>query len=454
MSDKLNIVFVSLAQNQSRFFHAVGTVLERAGYGIFHVCFHEGAVRDLRAAGCAVFNPYEYQPADPDAVRFEDFAIANPALLLGHEKAAYELVDTAALVRKFKGHLAALGAIVDELVPRSRPLCMVQELGGFTSVLAAYYAASRRGVDNWFIEPSFFRGRIFFTPNSFAAPPVPAVGGEPAAAVTKILDGIVDSRAVVIPTKDRLHHRGASKKLLDPKNFRRLVEKLVAKHVRGEQEEFQHIGGHVARHLRMFFNSRRLARHYCQLPIAERFIYYPLHVPADFALTIRSPEYLDQYSLIDYLCRVAPLGYRVVIKEHPALVGAVSPARIGELCASHDNFMVLSPALNNHEVLAAADAVVTVNSKSGAEALLHGTPVVVLGDAIYRQCTQVQRIDALSELQSALLRALEPSAVYDRAAVLPFFQALWDMSHCGELYDSSTGNVGQFAASLAACLGD
>ncbi len=452
MTDQLDIVFVSLARNQSRFFQVVGEALARAGHGIFHVCFHEGAVRDLRTAGCTVFNPFERQPANADEIHFEDFAIPSPALLLGHEKAAYELTDTAALARKFKGHLGAMGSIIDELAGRGRPLCLVQELGGFTSVLAAYYAARRRGIDNWFIEPSFFRGRLFFTPNTFEAPRMPIVSDGASAEVRRIIKSIVDSCAVVIPSKDRLHYRGASKKLLDPKNIRRLVEKLAAKHLRGEQEEFQHIGGHVSRHLRMFANSRNLSRHYQAMPASERFIYYPLHVPADFALTVRSPEYLDQYALIDYLCRVAPLGYRVVIKEHPALVGAVSPARIGDLLARHDNFKVLSPALNNHEVLAGADVVVTVNSKSGAEALLHGTPVVVLGNAFYEDCPLVQRVAGLAGLQDALSRALNPAATYDSEASLAFFQAVWDASCPGELYDLTSANVDLFANSLGRCL--
>ncbi|MEY2632976.1 MAG: hypothetical protein RIR00_1630 [Pseudomonadota bacterium] len=452
MTDQSDIVFVSLAGNQSRFFQVVGESLARAGHGIFHVCFHEGAVRDLRAAGCTVFNPFERQPANANEIRFEDFGIPSPALLLGHEKAAYELTDTASLARKFKGHLAAMGSIIDELAGCGRPLCLVQELGGFTSVLAAYYAARRRGIDNWFIEPSFFRGRLFFTPNTFAAPKVPKAVKEASAEVRKIICGIVDSRTVVIPAKDRLHYRGASKKLLDPKNFRRLAEKLAAKHLRGEQEEFQYIGGHVSRHLRMFANSRKLSRHYQAMPASERFIYYPLHVPADFALTVRSPEYLDQYALIDYLCRVAPLGYRVVIKEHPAMVGAVSPERIGDLLARHDNFRVLSPALNNHDVLAAADAVVTVNSKSGAEALLHGTPVVVLGNAFYEDCPLVQRVAGLTGLHDALSRALDPAVAYDSEASLAFFQAVWDSSCPGELYDLTSTNVDLFADSLGRCL--
>lgn len=452
MTSKLNIVFISLAQNQSRFFEMVGRSMAKAGFGVVHVCFHEGAVRELREHGCEAFNPYEYQVESAGRVHFGDYDIPNAALLLGHEKAAYELSDTKALELKFKGHLAAMDAILHGLLERSGRWCVVQELGGFTSVLAAYYAARRRGIDNWFIEPSFFRGRLFFTPNTFEAPRIPIVSDGASAEVRRIIKSIVDSRAVVIPSKDRLHYRGASKKLLDPKNIRRLVEKLAAKHLRGEQEEFQHIGGHVSRHLRMFANSRNLSRHYQAMPASERFIYYPLHVPADFALTVRSPEYLDQYALIDYLCRVAPLGYRVVIKEHPALVGAVSPARIGDLLARHDNFRVLSPALNNHEVLAGADVVVTVNSKSGAEALLHGTPVVVLGNAFYEDCPLVQRVAGLAGLQDALSRALDPAATYDSEAALAFFQAVWDASFPGELYDLTSANVDLFANSLGRCL--
>ncbi|NBT76239.1 MAG: capsule biosynthesis protein [Betaproteobacteria bacterium] len=452
MTDKLNVVFVSLAQNQSRFFEMVGKSLAQAGHGIVHVCFHEGAVRELRGHGCEALNPYEYQVGSTDQVHFDDYGIHNPALLLGHEKAAYELSETKALERKFKGHLTAMDTILRGLLERGGRWCVVQELGGFTSVLAAYFAARRHSLDNWFIEPSFFRGRLFFTPNTFSAPIVTTSYVSASDEVRATLEQIVKSQSVVVPAKDRLHYRKASKKLLDFKNYRRLLEKSVSKYVHGEKEEFEHIGGHVARHLRMYINSRRNARYYSDEMGGQSFIYYPLHVPADFALTIRSPEYLDQYSLIDYLCRVAPLGYRVVIKEHPALVGAVSPARIGDLLARHDNLMVLSPALNNHEVLAAADAVVTVNSKSGAEALLHGTPVVVLGNAFYEDCPLVQRVAGLAGLQDALARALDPATAYDSEAALAFFQAVWDASCPGELYDLTSANVELFAHSLGSCI--
>ena len=452
MTGKLNIVFVSLAQNQSRFFEMVGKSMAQAGYGIVHVCFHEGAVEELREHGCEAFNPYEYQAASKDQVHFDEYSIHNPALLLGHEKAAYELSDTKALELKFKRHLATMDTILRGLSERGGRWCVVQELGGFTSVLAAYFAARRLSLDNWFIEPSFFRGRLFFTANSFSAPVVTTLEVSASDEVRVTLEHVLKNKSVAVPAKDRLHYRGAGKKLLDFNNYRRLFEKAVSKYVRGEQEEFEHIGGHVARHLRMFVNSRKNSRYYSDETGSQPFIYYPLHVPADFALTIRSPEYLDQYSLIDYLCLVAPLGYRVVIKEHPALIGAIRSHRIHELFDRHDNLTMLSPSVNSHRVLATAAVVVTVNSKTGAEALLHGKPLIVLGNAFYETCPLVHRVRALADLQVAMTQALRPATNYGFDHVLPFFQSVWDASHPGELYDTSSENVITFSRSLSGLL--
>ena len=445
MNENRNVLFVSLAANQSRFFLAVGKQLEASGHGVAHVCFHEGAAEEIRRAGGRAFNPFDYQPASPDEVDFDDFGVESPSLLIGHEKAAYELRDTAALVRKFKGHLAAMGRIVDEWRSEGGSPVMVQELGGFTSVLAAYYAARRRGIDNWFIEPSFFRGRVFFTPNTFAAPRISPGNGPVSRQVRESLASIRATQAVVIPSKDRLHYRGAGRKLTDPRNVRRLVDKLVAKHVRGQREEFEHIGGHVSRHLRMFLNSRRLAPHYRPLPADGPLLYYPLHVPADFALTVRSPEYLDQFTTIDFLCRCAPLGWRVAIKEHPALIGAIGSDRTEELLRRHDNLVLLSPAVNNHRVLARAAAVVTVNSKAGAEALLYRKRVFALGDSFYKDSPLVTRVRALADLPALLA---SPQREISEEGVERFFQDVWDCSHPGELYDLSPDNLVTFAESL------
>lgn len=441
------IVFVSLAGNQSAFFAALEPFVRDAGMDAVHVCFHEGSAKELKNAGHRVFNPFDLS-REGDPPSFEDYRIANPALLIAHEKAAYEISDTQALLLKFRRHLAAMEKVFATLIGEGRNIVVVQELGGFTSVLAAYFVAQRHGVPNYFIEPSFFKGRFFLTRDSFGAPRIQRSAESAGEEVRSVLARIRDSQTVVIPVKDALHYRGARHKLTDPKNWRRLVEKLVQKYVLKQQEEFQHIGGHVRRHVRMTMNAAKLRKFYAEIPAASPFIYYPLHVPADFALTIRSPEYLDQLSLIDFLCRVAPIGRKVVIKEHPALIGALPAGRMSELLRRHDNLVLLSPGINNHVVLRQAEAVVTVNSKAGAEALLYQRPVIALGDSFYRDSGLVTVVDALKDLPTRLYSKM----LIQEEDVNRFLQDVWSASVPGELYDLREANVAEFAGSLLGVL--
>jgi hypothetical protein len=441
------IVFVSLASNQSSFFAALEPHMRAAGFDVAHVCFHEPSADALRKAGHRVFNPFELSRTT-DLPKLTNYGIANSTLLVGHEKAAYEIRDTDEILLKFRRHLAAMEAVFETLIAEGRHLVLVQELGGFTSVLAGYFVAQRNKVSNYFIEPSFFKGRFFLTRNSFSAPLIPRSAQEVSEKVHGVLKQIRDSQTVVIPTKDALHYRGAVHKLLDTKNWRRLIEKLVQKYVLKKEEEFHHIGGHVRRHIRMTINAAKLRKFYTSIPLEAPFVYYPLHVPADFALTIRSPEYLDQLSLIDFLCRIAPEGRKVVIKEHPALIGGLPATRIAALVDRHDNLVLLSPGINNHEVMRRAETVVTVNSKAGAEALLYRRPVVALGDSFYRDSGLVTVVNSLRELPASLNRSVLPV----EEDVNHFLQDVWSASVAGELYDTRDANVAQFATSLQGIL--
>lgn len=445
------IAFVSLAMNQATFFHALGVAMARAGWRVVHVCFHEGSHGWLTAQGVESYSAFATEPVP---VRFAEYDLPSLNLLFNHERAAYEQTDSRALAAKFERHLGAMRALMDRFVATAQgPVHVVQELGGFLSVLAAFYEARRRGIPNLFIEPSFYRGRVFLTHDTLAAPQVAGPSGRPVSAeVSTYLDETLSRQSLVIPLKDRLHYRNPVAKLVDPHNIRRLAEKLVDKYVLRRQEEFQHIGGHVSRHVRMYLNNRRLRGSYRPVPTDAPFVYYPLHVPADVALTLRAPEHLDQVTLLDYLAAVVPWPCKVAVKEHPALVGAVAAGRMKALLATRDNVVLLNPGLNNYEVMRAAAAIVTVNSKSGAEALLLGKPVVVLGDAFYRPSSLVHAVARPADLPPLLGRLVASPPVLDGSAVRGYFQDVWDASSPGELYDVSPENVARFRDSLEQAL--
>jgi capsule polysaccharide export protein KpsC/LpsZ len=167
------------------------------------------------------------------------------------------------------------------------------------------------------------------------------------------------------------------------------------------------------------------------------------------ALTLRTPHLLDQLALIDYLCRSVPDPHLVVIKEHPAMVGAVDSGRVKVLLKKYDNLRILPPGTNNYEVIAQAQAVISINSKSGAEAALLGKRVLVLGDAFYKNSslvTYIERIENLSKELEILLN--NPSRNSADQKISNYFAAVWRSSLPGELYVSDDQNIEVFVNSL------
>ncbi|MGH2372394.1 MAG: hypothetical protein ACRDIC_02795, partial [bacterium] len=338
------LVFVPLAGNQARFYLSVARHLRGRGYQAAFLSFHQPSLALLRDEGFEaidMFGPSGDRAASmtPDdvAVLAQRYGMGNVSPLISHEKAAYEITDTGYLLRKLARSTLAIDDALEALATRLGPLQVVQELGGFLAVLAAFYVARRRGLDVVHVEPSFYRGRVLFVRNTLSALSIEGVGRRSITPeVRTYLDETVRERRIVIPSKDTHHYRSPWRKVLSPYNVRRFFQKSVEKHVLAQREEFSYLRTQAVRHVRSALTERRLRRHYRDLEAAGRFVYYPLHVAADVALTIRAPEYLDQYALLDYLARTVPITHRLAIKEHPAMVGGVDYGRVADLLRRHD----------------------------------------------------------------------------------------------------------------------
>lgn len=453
------LLITTLAEYQTVFWAAVGQELRARGRTVAFLSFDDRSTELLQAQGFDTWaaDAAERAPATDDAsfaAALARYGIDGANYWFAHERVTFALRDSTELRRKLLAWLALADRACTALLARGRPVAMVQELGGFLSVIGSYFAARRLGIDNWFLEPAFFRGRLFFLRNRFAAPSIPArLPQAVSPEVREYLAATLASGAIVVPQKDRHQYTTAWRKIVNLKNGRRLVRKLLDKYVHGKRQEFGYIGRYVAVHARMLWSSLRLRSHYTPLSGLGPFVYYPLHVPGDMALTLRSPHCLDQLALIDYLARSVPHTHRLAIKEHPAMIGAIDAGRVLELLRRHDNLALLPPSTNNYTVLRAADAVVSVNSKSGAEAALLGKPVLVLGDAFYRDSPLVTPVTALQELPGALATTLAAPTPADAALTERYFEAVWQTCLPGELYVVAGDNVRVFTDSLLTATG-
>lgn len=451
------VVFVPLALNQVRFYVALARLLRERGIPSGFISLHEPSLSLIARVGFPVVNlfaltPRRLDPLPAEVQRLaERYGITNINRLISHERVTYEIRDSGYLLSKLAAYLLASERALTRLSDiLGGSLEVVQELGGFLSVLATFYVARAHGFDVTLIEPSFFRGRVFFLKNTIAAMPIRPSGRAVAPEVRAYLDETIAQQRIVVPAKDVHHFRSPWRKLLSGYNLRRFLQKAGEKYLLGQREEFSYLRTQMRLHFRSALNERRLRRLYSPLPQDRKFLYYPLHVATDVALTLRAPEYLDQCALLDYLARNVPVTYLLVAKEHPAMVGGIDYVRVRDLLRRYDNVRLLPPDLNNLEVIRRASAIVTVNSKSGAEAILLNRPVLALGDSFYRASGLVLTA-TLSDVPDVLQRIVTMPPRGQRE-IEAFFQGVWESSYPGELYDTDEANCERFVESLVAHL--
>lgn len=451
MPSRPAFIITTLAEYQTLFWVKVARALSDKGIDPHFISFDDRSSEMIAEAGFPVVsaNGAEQVSADEIGGIFARVGLDRLSFWTSHERLTFGRTDTEAMHEKLARSILCAERAIEVARRNHSEIIMLQEVGGFLSVIGSYFGARASGIDNWFIEPSFFRGRMMLRRNTFAAARVESSDCPSDENLKTYLDQTLRNSSIVIPKKDAHLYRSALTKVMNKKNLARLTEKVRDKYFLGKKQEFGYIGRQIAVHLRMIGNSRRLKSHYTKLEGLGPFVYYPLHVPGDMALTFRSPEYLDQIALIDFLSRMLPDGYKLALKEHPAMVGAVPARALRDLLKRYDNIVLLTPTTNSYAVMGKASCIVTVNSKSGAEAGLLGKPVLVLGDAFYRHAPFAIPVDRLRDLPEALQAALTGIPRNMRApAHEEWFACLWEQSLPGDLYVNDAAAVDEFARSL------
>ena len=454
MSNKL-ILITTLAEYQTSFWIDIGKEIIKSGFQVAFVSFDDRSTEMLLKNNFKTYylKPNNFESNCEDKVfdkALDDLGLSNFAFWSSHERITFGLNDKQLQIKFLECKKLVDRSFSDLYRKYGDEIVLVQELGGFLSNIVSFFAARKLGIANWFIEPSFFRGKLFFLKNSFSAIKINTKSQiRTSKDLLRYLRLARQNKSIVIPQKDKHQYTSPITKILNTKNLIRFFTKTIDKYVLGKRYQFGYIGRHVFTHLKMLKNSYFLQSVYTKDQSLNNIIYYPLHVPCDMALTIRSPEYLDQLSLIEFILRNIPDRYKLAVKEHPAMIGAVDAQRLIALKKQYKNLIILNPAINNFDVLELADLVISVNSKAGGEAVILKKPVIVLGDAFYKNSPYIFSIDRLSKLKHGLNEALKSKKVDKNFnKIANYFERVWRTSHSGELYISDVKNISIFTKSL------
>jgi hypothetical protein len=433
--------------------------LADGGYRMEFVVGHEAAGDVLAGKGFKCYGIHERLKqlgeveSSPEDVQ-KEFGISNIRSVYMREMLNYRRFDEGMMLRKAMRYLEVMARILNEVEPDA----VVQELGDFIAPLTLYYAARAANIDHVAIEPALLNGRVVFTLNNLYTD-VPrdildsSSSGDKLDFARRYLANYHAEKSVVIPHKDRKFFKGMGLfDILNITNIKKLARKLSHKYVVDKQEEYNAIGWYVLWHLQRVYRRKVLNRRYIgELP-DEPYVYYPFHVPLDFQLTTRCPQFLDQLYIVDYIARTLPPGHLLLVKEHPASVGAYSSSRIKEILKL-GNVRIVNPAVNSYDIINRARCVVTVNSKVGAEAIMQRRPVVTMGASFYRGKGLTVDVDEVNQLPGAIDEASGKGQL-DKEKVVEFLSKVYRWSRPGEIFLDSPENVEEFSGSLMQFLED
>jgi hypothetical protein len=454
MRKKINILFAVIAFREAKFFCNVAEFIKNK-YNInsAFLTFYEPADGYLEQRGHKVFSIHknvkvrDKSVSDDKIKRVEvTYGIDNIRRLLFHEKLTFNRFNEYELMKK----LIAYDEYFVKLFAEYQINNVVQELGGFIAPLSLFYRCRQVGVNHIFLEPALFKGRLFFNVNTTGVnlKSFHCIDDKAKQYVDEYIDGYNRDKRIMIPSKDKHHLGSGLKKLINADNLGKLVKKIYHKYIKRENEEYNAIYNHIKRHTLMLLCRSLLKRYYSEPDYSKKYIYFPLHVPLDFQLTVRDYKYINQIALAEYISNILPRGYYLYIKEHPASIGGYKYNAVKDLLKNH-NVKLIKPEINSYDLINRSVVVFTINSKVGAEALMQAKPVVTVGSPYYGKSKNVIKIKDLKSLEKLDFRRLAAQNDID----FDFFYKVYVSSSKSDLYNNNNQNIKDFSFALYQAIG-
>jgi hypothetical protein len=132
---------------------------------------------------------------------------------------------------------------------------------------------------------------------------------------------------------------------------------------------------------------------------------FAFHSEPETAVTLNGAGLKNQIALALEIAEALPDTHTLLVREHPRMFG-LRPLRNYRSLQAQKNIYVDLGREPVHKVLQRTDAVVTIASTVGLQALAQGKPVLILGSCGYDSVAGVVRKKDFADLRSSILALL------------------------------------------------
>lgn len=319
-----------------------------------------------------------------------------------HEKMEFNLKDNNHLFSKYLNYYKAIGLIINELKKNYR-LMIFQEVGGFISHLSLYDFAIKNKIQHYFLEPSFFNSRFMILKNSHLISKFKIKNNINKQAI-KLTNFLKKKKTISHISIHKKRYRSIFIKILDLNNLFRFFSKLFKKYILRYKFDYEYIFSYTYIHLKMALIRLRLNSQYVN-KLEKPFIYFPLHVPNDISLTLRAKSFYNQFKLIDEILKYIPKNYNLIVKEHPSFIGRYDFKEILER-NKNNQFVLINPKTNSYDLIKNSSLVITINSKSGFEAILQNKKIMSFANSFYETFQKKDKIRNIKNLEKIIKKKI------------------------------------------------
>ena len=151
----------------------------------------------------------------------------------------------------------------------------------------------------------------------------------------------------------------------------------------------------------------------------ETYVYMPLHLIPESSVFVKASFYVDELNLIEQVSKSLPVGWKLYVKEHQAMLGERDP-EFYRKAAEIANVRVVQ--INYYKDpkpwLLKAKGVVTITGTAAYEAALLGKRSIVFGDVPFSLIKGIRRVHSFEELPQAIREFGEVDNLHSAAAYL------------------------------------
>lgn len=174
----------------------------------------------------------------------------------------------------------------------------------------------------------------------------------------------------------------------------------------------------VLRPFRSRWINRKLGTDYVQKEHLSKlqYAFFPLHVEPEVMISVHSKAYLNQIEAVRLVSHNLPVGFKLIVKEHPASVGK-RPLGYYQKLIEIPNVLLADPALSARELIVQCQLVTLIAGSITFETMILQKPVVVLGRTPFNFLpeTMIHVADRPGELGWGIWRLLKNHRADDDA---------------------------------------